>query len=487
MTVLDDPPVLPVNPIERRVREMVEVRRLAGEILAGQAGDAAVLSDEEWHALCTQARGAKNEELAIARVVKAAYRHRGASAPARTGRNAMAAIAAMAAMAERTVAKEAAGLAEAQPSTRLSPEALSDLPELPIPAGFASPPPTAGGTIGSVTDPIALDPDGRSVSKRDGAANAFKASLLRWRRQPEVAPIQLDERRRELWLTIASWVRNFGLIILLFVVWQLWGTAITQHHSQNQLAKQFQAKIAQSTPAPAARFTLVPANVNIADPPEGSVMAELQIPKINLNQYVVSGTNEGDLSKGPGHYVGTAMPGQAGNVAIAGHRTTHGAPFNRLAELAVGDPIYLTTLSHQTLTYIVSATPVPVSPTDVSVLNNFGDNRITLTTCNPEFSARQRLIVVAAYVPPGAARPAPVKHDAGKPYKLTAVVSSGWNMSELPLVLAAVGLLTILGVFSRKLSKVYGRVGRWLVLVPIWTALLLVLFEGLTNFLPASV
>ena len=82
-------------------------------------------------------------------------------------------------------------------------------------------------------------------------------------------------------------------------------------------------------------------------------MAELQIPKISLQQFVVSGTNEDDLAKGPGHYLGTAMPGQAGNVAIAGHRTTHGAPFNRLAELAIGDPIYLTAANGERLTYIV--------------------------------------------------------------------------------------------------------------------------------------
>ena len=62
-------------------------------------------------------------------------------------------------------------------------------------------------------------------------------------------------------------------------------------------------------------------------------MAELQIPAIGVDQYVVVGTSETDLSKGPGHYVGSAMPGQAGNVAIAGHRTTHGAPFNRIGQL----------------------------------------------------------------------------------------------------------------------------------------------------------
>ena len=89
---------------------------------------------------------------------------------------------------------------------------------------------------------------------------------------------------------------------------------------------------------PKPGFSLVPATTRIPDPPQGTVMAHLQIPKIALDEFVVSGTNEADLAKGPGHYLGTAMPGQAGNVAIAGHRTTHGAPFNRLAELAIGDP-----------------------------------------------------------------------------------------------------------------------------------------------------
>ena len=97
-------------------------------------------------------------------------------------------------------------------------------------------------------------------------------------------------------------------------------------------------------------------------------------------------------------------------MAIAGHRTTHGAPFNRLAELAVGDPVDLTTSSGHRLTYIVSAAPVAVSPKDVTVLNDFRDDRLTLTTCNPEYSAIQRLIVVAADLPPGATHPEPTLH-----------------------------------------------------------------------------
>ena len=206
-----------------------------------------------------------------------------------------------------------------------------------------------------------------------------------------------------------------------------------------------------------------------------------------MDEYVVSGTNEDDLAKGPGHYLGTAMPGQAGNVAIAGHRTTHGAPFNRLAELSTGDPIYLTTVAGQRLTYIVSAVPVPVSPKDVGVLNNFGDNRLTLTTCNPEYQAIQRLIVVAAYLPPGAGHPPPIVKGPGRPYRLASTVTSGWNTATLPLVLVEVSALIGLGLAFRKLTKAYGKGGRWLILGPVWVALLLALFQTLVNFLPASV
>jgi LPXTG-site transpeptidase (sortase) family protein len=216
-------------------------------------------------------------------------------------------------------------------------------------------------------------------------------------------------------------------------------------------------------------------------------MAHLQIPKIALDQFVVSGTDESDLAKGPGHYLGTAMPGQAGNVAIAGHRTTHGAPFNRLAELSIGDPIYLAAANGEQLTYIVSATPVAVSPGDVTVLDNFGDDRLTLTTCNPEYSAVQRLIVVAAYLPPGKSRPGPIAKGAGQPYALAGSTISGWNTNLIPLVVIELGALIALGLVFRRLSNAFGREGRWLVLVPVWLALLLALFETLTNFLPSAV
>ena len=199
------------------------------------------------------------------------------------------------------------------------------------------------------------------------------------------------ERRHKLLLTASTWVMCTGALIILFGAWQLWGTAIEQAHSQNDLASQWAAKVHHPHPA----FSLAPATQNVPVPAEGNVVALLQIPALGLSQFIVEGTGTDDLAKGPGHYSGTAAPGQSGNVAIAGHRTTHGAPFYNISALKPGDAIYLTDLAAQRLTYIVAFPPFPVDPGNVSVLNYFGDNRLTLTSCNPPYSAAQRLIVVA--------------------------------------------------------------------------------------------
>jgi sortase A len=222
----------------------------------------------------------------------------------------------------------------------------------------------------------------------------------------------------------------------------------------------------------------------VAPPAEGSLVAHLQIPAIGLDEYVVSGTAEGDLAKGPGHYIGTAAPGQAGNVAIAGHRTTNGAPFNQIGQLAVGNQIYLTTLSGERLTYVVSQPPNAVSPSDVAVLNDFGDNRVTLTTCNPEYSSSQRLVVVGELK-----QPDPPKASKAKTvhYHIVNQATTSWDWSSFPVVVLECGILLLLGLSNRWFNAWFGRSGRWIVLVPIWTAGLYLLFSTLTSFLPASI
>ena len=157
--------------------------------------------------------------------------------------------------------------------------------------------------------------------------------------------------------------------------------------------------------------TTVPATTAPPAVPEfasGDVMALLQIPSIGVETYVVAGVQPADLKQGPGHYPDTPMPGQLGNSAIAGHRTTYGQPFYRLDELQAGDPIDLTTVQGH-FTYRVTGSEV-VSPSQSDVIDTVDPSvaTLTLTTCTPRYTAKQRLIVfadldVAASSPPQAA------------------------------------------------------------------------------------
>jgi sortase A len=122
----------------------------------------------------------------------------------------------------------------------------------------------------------------------------------------------------------------------------------------------------------------------------------ITIPKIGMTDAaIVEGTDEHQLQQGPGHYPGTSLPGQPGNAAIAGHRTTYGAPFYNLNTLQTGDTISIET-AQGFFQYQVVGSRI-VAPNDTSVLNQTAEPQLTLTTCNPRYSAAQRLVVVAAF------------------------------------------------------------------------------------------
>ena len=131
--------------------------------------------------------------------------------------------------------------------------------------------------------------------------------------------------------------------------------------------------------------------------PVGHSLTRIRIPKIGLDVVVVEGTTQSALRAGAGHYVDTPLPCGDGNVAIAGHRVTFGHPFNRLAEVAVGDEIFLDT-PVGSCTYRVTTAPFAVDPGDVAVVGPTPDPELTLTTCHPEHSASQRLVLHAVRV-----------------------------------------------------------------------------------------
>lgn len=234
-----------------------------------------------------------------------------------------------------------------------------------------------------------------------------------------------------------------GLLLLAFVAYQLWGTGLQTASAQRSLASEFDRLLAAAPPpAPASPalgvavppITPVPPGATdapastapatapatalpVAPPPEvqeGDALARIEIPRIGVDDIVVAGVQVQDLRKGPGHYPDTPLPGQLGNAAIAGHRTTYGAPFNRVDELSPGDEIVVTTVQGR-FVYRVAGITV-VAPTDFSVLDPTPDATLTLTSCHPKYSARQR-IIVRATLDDTASAPA---QPASAPYGSTA-------------------------------------------------------------------
>ena len=131
---------------------------------------------------------------------------------------------------------------------------------------------------------------------------------------------------------------------------------------------------------------------------EGDSLTRIKIPRIGVDVVVVEGTTASALRAGAGHYPNTPLPCEVGNVAIAGHRTTYGRPFHDMDQLEPGDRVTLETPIGE-CTYEVDEDPFIVAPTQTDVVANTPDSaELTLTTCHPKGSARQRLILKATMV-----------------------------------------------------------------------------------------
>jgi sortase A len=134
-----------------------------------------------------------------------------------------------------------------------------------------------------------------------------------------------------------------------------------------------------------------PARVIHRRPLPGDAIARIRIPSIGVDKYVVEGTDTDSLRKGPGHYPSTPLPGERGTAAIAGHRTTYGAPFRRINEMKRGQRI-IVDMPDGRFIYRVQHTKV-VDDQDFSVLKPVKYPRLILSACHPLYSAAQRIIV----------------------------------------------------------------------------------------------
>ena len=301
--------------------------------------------------------------------------------------------------------------------------------------------------------------------------------------------------RRALAITGRALI-SAGVLLLLFVAYELWGTNISEARNQSSLAQQWHAEQARR-PSPTGAATGSTTTTTPAPALPGGAIGIIRIPKIGLQKYLVEGVGETDLMKGPGHYPGTPMPGQAGNVAIAGHRTTYGAPFYNLDKLGAGDEIDIQTSGATTWHYQVTRSQV-VLPDDVQVIAPEPGHNLTLTTCNPRFSASQRLVVDAVLMgaskttPPTAvpARGAPTAIPGDAPVA-SADQTSG-SSAAIPDVVGwglGAGLVWLAAwVLARRGWR--GRRWGWpayLAGAPAFLVLLYFFFENVTRLLPSNV
>ena len=129
---------------------------------------------------------------------------------------------------------------------------------------------------------------------------------------------------------------------------------------------------------------------------DGQPLGRIRIPSIGVSSVVVAGTGTADLRLGPGHYPGTPLPGARGTVAIAGHRTTYGAPFRKLDKVGKGDRIEVR-MPYGTFVYRVEQKRI-VAPTALWVTRRTSYDRLILSACHPLYSAAQRIVVFARLI-----------------------------------------------------------------------------------------
>jgi sortase A len=187
---------------------------------------------------------------------------------------------------------------------------------------------------------------------------------------------------------------TLGVVLLLFVGWQLWWTDVVADADAATTVGGLQQQFAgPGGPGPER-----------PDQPDlGEAFAIVRIPRFGSGfaRPLYEGTTRDVLERGIGHYAGTQLPGEAGNFAMAAHRTTYGKPFNRIAELRTGDVVLVETRTSW-FVYRVTAHEI-VPPSQASVLlpvpNRPGapatGRLLTMTSCHPEFSARERYVVYA--------------------------------------------------------------------------------------------
>lgn len=212
-----------------------------------------------------------------------------------------------------------------------------------------------------------------------------------------------------------------GVLTLAWVVlvwrWEDPFTAAYTHFQQSRLSSTYEKRSAAYRPR-VARGDLASVQRQVADEARayrrslhpGEPVGRMRIGRIGLKMVVVQGTDHDSLKKGPGHFAGSALPGEGHLIYVAGHRTTYLAPFAAIDKIRPGDYIRFE-LPYGTFTYRATRHYI-VASTAVKALEDTGTEILRLQACHPRFFATQRYLVDAKLVgvsPRGGSAYAPVR------------------------------------------------------------------------------
>ena len=207
------------------------------------------------------------------------------------------------------------------------------------------------------------------------------------------------------WLATVLMIAGTLLIIdaIVAVTWQEPVSAFLAQRSQDELEgdldelaekppTEVERRALESLPTEGKRLRYLARHAR-DDLAPGDAIGRISLPSLDRRYVMVNGVSLADLRRGPGIYDDTEMPGEGKTVGVAGHRTTYGAPFRTIDDLEPGDTIELE-MPYGDFTYVVQRSEI-VEPTDLSVIDDVGYERLVLTACHPLYSAAQRIVVYA--------------------------------------------------------------------------------------------
>lgn len=312
---------------------------------------------------------------------------------------------------------------------------------------------------------------------------------------PSVAAATTASRSRSV-VTTGRVLTAVGALVLLFVLYTIFGSALEQRRAQDLLLREFRRDLAVQADAksrggtigggsgllggPATTVPTRPYDIAPPRPALGAPVALLQIPRLRVTQVVVEGTNHAQLRDGPGHHRNTVMPGEPGNAAISGPRLANGGPFRDLDRLRAGDDIQVTTLSGsflyrvRTVRTASAGDPDPLEPTTT--------NQLTLLTSDPVGIADQLLVVTADL------RTQPVAPPAGRRALDAPASENGMSpqAGAWATTILALQLLLLVAWGARWLYRTWRPATAWIVTTPVLLAALVIFFHQAAGLVPAT-